>query len=81
MALQIHNQKIYALLSELCIKLGFCIPPEHSVRLQKDPPADIDSFTDAIFWAEGLAPGNEVELRREVRKVVEKHFRNMDNNV
>ena len=63
------------LLTTLCVELGFCLPPNDIARLQATPPADVDSFTEAVFIAEGydlrLADRN---LWRQVHEVVSAAF-------
>ena len=71
--------EVESLLSKLCIDLGFCLPPEDENRLRKNPPSDVDTFTDAVFLAEGINPQYaERHLYRRVREVVweafEKHY-------
>jgi len=65
------------LLEELCVALGFCLPPDASARLMHEPPTDIDAFTDAVIRAEGLDPCADIplQLRRDVRARVANHFR------
>ncbi|MEU5611274.1 hypothetical protein AB0H03_21470 [Streptomyces sparsogenes] len=63
---------VQRLLYELCVDLGFCLPPEEHRRLREAPPADADIFTDAVFEAEGMGPGED---RRQVRDVVVRHMR------
>ncbi|MBD0421680.1 hypothetical protein AB0L35_07740 [Streptomyces sp. NPDC052309] len=67
--------KVRQLLYELCVDLGFCLPPQEHHRLQEAPPADVDGFTDAVFEAEGMDPGLHEELRRQVRDRVDRHMR------
>jgi hypothetical protein len=63
------------LLTKLCVELGFCLPPSALLRLQNSPPADIDSFTDAVFAAEGLDPQFvNRRLRAEVREMIRAEF-------
>jgi len=66
-----------ALLAELCVVLGFCLPPDEQVRLRESPPTDVDAFTDAVIRAEGLDPHVDIprHLRRDVRARVAEHFR------
>ena len=61
----------HKLLWDLCVKLGFCLSPAEQTRLKNDPPADVQSFTDAVFVAEGLDPilVNDV-LYRQVKEMV-----------
>ena len=46
------------LLEDLCTKLGMCLPPAEQLQLQQHPPVDVQTFTAAVFLAEGL----DVEL-------------------
>jgi hypothetical protein len=62
------------LLDELCVDLGFCLPPDARGRLQDSPPCDVDAFTNAVFVAEGLDPRLDTRLRRQVRERVVRHF-------
>lgn len=59
------------LLYHLCVRLGFCLPPENQRRLKEDPPPDALGFTDAVFLAEGLDPETaDRHLYRQVRDMV-----------
>jgi hypothetical protein len=62
------------LLNELCIKLGFCLPPDECRRLEESPPEGVDAFTDAVFEAEGIGDMSYPEIRRQVREVVARHM-------
>ncbi|MFI0729150.1 hypothetical protein ACH4S9_08995 [Streptomyces sp. NPDC021225] len=73
---QLSPSAVHELLYELCVDLGFCLPPHEQRRLREAPPADADEFTDAVFRAEGLDPnGEDGWLRPRVRDVVERHMR------
>jgi hypothetical protein len=65
---------VQRLLDELCIKLGFCLPPDENRRLRQSSPADVDSFTDAVIEAEGMGDMSYTDLRRQVREVVDQHM-------
>jgi len=67
--------KVEALLSELCIQLGFCLTSREIARLSANPPRDIDAFVDAVFEAEGIDGSGSRHLRRQVRDSVASHFR------
>lgn len=67
--------EVQQLLYELCVDLGFCLPPQEQQRLREAPPADADDFTDAVFEAEGMDPGRHEQLRRQVRERVDRHMR------
>ncbi len=56
MKIPLRSKRITYLLDELCVELGFCLPPDERARLQNKPPESIDAFTDAIFRAEALDP-------------------------
>jgi hypothetical protein len=45
------------LLSELCERLGLCLPPEARRQLVEQALPDAASFTDAVFAAEGFEGG------------------------
>jgi hypothetical protein len=72
--LTLTASEVYNLLTKLCVDLGFCLPPRAISRFQKTPPTDIDSFTDAVFVAEGLDPLENRKLRAQVREVVRDEF-------
>jgi hypothetical protein len=46
--------QVSRLLDELCVRLGFCLPPADTVRIQQDPPLDARDFANAVFLAEGM---------------------------
>jgi len=48
------EEQVEALLWELCVDLGFCLPPEAYEALVTNPPAATDEFARAVFTAEGL---------------------------
>lgn len=77
MNFQMSQSQVEALLYELCVVLGFCLPPDEQARLRESPPTDVDEFTDAVIRAEGLDPhaGIPRQLRRDMRARVAEHFR------
>jgi len=66
--------KIEVLLSELCVDLGFCLPPQAIVYFREHPPLDIDAFATAVFEAAGVDVGGSRHLWRQVRERVAAHF-------
>ena len=76
-------KQIQFLLDELCVDLGFCLPPDAQAELVKHPPPDVEAFTDAVIRAEGLDPHASipVRLRRDVKARVAKHFVAAENAV
>ena len=75
-------KQIQSLLEELCVDLGFCLPPDAQARLLNDPPDDVDAFTDALIRAEGLDPYADIplHLRRDVRARITKHFKSAEDH-
>ena len=73
--------RIEKILHDLCVVLGFCIPPKDQQRLIKDPPADADCFVNAVYEAEGFDPRQcgRWTLHRQVAEIVEKAFSNETN--
>jgi hypothetical protein len=69
------SAEIEFLLSELCTKLGFCLPADEQARLCKTPPEDVDVFTKAVFLAEGFDLETvDKHLYRKVRERVAEAF-------
>jgi hypothetical protein len=68
---RISPAKIHALLTELCVELGFCLPPGAVAQLKSNPPADAGEFTDAVIRAEELDPYADipVNLHWDVRDI------------
>jgi hypothetical protein len=58
---------VVRLLDDLCVKLGYCLPPDDKRRIVDNPPETIDAFTDAVVIAEGLDP---VLMARDQRQAV-----------
>jgi hypothetical protein len=77
MSFQLSPTQVEALLSELCIVSGFCLPPDAEARLRQSPPTEVDAFTDAVIRADGLDPYADIplQLRRDVRARVAEYFR------
>jgi hypothetical protein len=67
------------LLYELCVRLGFCLPPAERERLANSPPGTVREFTDAVFVAEGLDPMTaDRALYRQVKAMVANAFHQSD---
>jgi len=50
------RERMRRLLDELCIELGFCIPPKVKAELMENPPVDETACVNAVIRAEGLEP-------------------------
>jgi hypothetical protein len=48
--------RVGAVLEELCVSLGYCLPGEAAEELLSDPPDHADVFADRVFLADGLDP-------------------------
>jgi hypothetical protein len=56
------------LLDELCVRLGFCLPPAVQQELLQRPLHDADSFVDEVARAEGFdATAMDRDLLRRMR--------------
>jgi hypothetical protein len=70
------------LLNDLCVRLGFCLPPDEQHRIIRLPPSTIDAFTDDVITSEGLDPATiRTDLRVEVRAMVARHFEKAERRV
>ena len=50
------DARITALLSELCVRYGYCLSPDAQNTLLAKPPPEPDAFIDAVLRAEGRDP-------------------------
>jgi hypothetical protein len=67
--------EVASLLSTLCVRLGFCLPPAEAERLCQAAPSSIDAFTGAVLMTEGLSPDTtDRQLNRQVRALVAAAF-------
>ena len=67
--------QVRCLLDELCIDLGFCLPPADIARLMDEHPLDARKFADEVYRIEGMEPGtSDIGLWRQVRDRVRAHF-------
>ena len=54
------------LLRDLCVDLGFCLPPVDVARICAQESWDADAFTVEVFRAEGMDP-DDFALYRKMR--------------
>jgi len=72
---QLRADDAAQLLDDLCVQLGYCLPPEDRQRIIASPPLSIDAFTDAVMEAEGLDPVlMDSQQRWQVRRLVADAF-------
>jgi|GEM_PF-2039169 hypothetical protein len=71
----LSSEETATLLSNLCARLGFCLPPSAQEQLAA-APSDVEGFTAAVFIAEGLDPSiADRRLYKQVREMVAAAFR------
>ena len=66
--------EVRALLSQLCVKLGFCLSSLEIERLATSPPEDSDEFTEAVLVAEGYGVATSDPLFNQARELVAEAF-------
>jgi hypothetical protein len=49
MSFQMSSVQVEALLSELCVVLGFCLPNGRT-RLRESPPTEVDAFSGSLSF-------------------------------
>ena len=64
--------RVDALLSDLCTSKGICLAPDDYDELVSNPPADVETFVDAILVADGHDP---VMVDKQVRRWVTESVR------
>ncbi len=61
------DRKIDNLLVELCVKQGFCLPPEEHDRIVSLGKWEAESFARDVISSEGLKPEYETKHFRSIR--------------
>lgn len=74
MLVKLSEKEADELLNDLCIKLGFCLPPPAQRRIAKHPPSDLARFANVVYRAEGLDPGLDSNLYRALREQIARAF-------
>jgi len=65
---------IDAVLLELCVDLGMCLPPAAHARMRQMSTESVDTFARAVLEAEGLQEPYDTDVWRDVRHRVARHF-------
>jgi hypothetical protein len=52
----LSESEVDRLLGELCVRLGFCLPPDDQERLRADPPSDADTLHGCRSLQNGWIP-------------------------
>jgi len=70
------EEQFDSLFNDICVRLGFCLPPRDIAGLKQEPPPDAESFTNAVLRAEGFDPPElcDLRLRRQVRDAIRVHL-------
>jgi hypothetical protein len=55
------------LLYDLCVDLGFCLPPADNARICASESWDADAFVAEVFRIEGMDPNEHLALKRQMR--------------
>src|SRR6266576_7116544 len=55
-------------LYDICVDLGFCLPPEDNARICATESWDAETFTREVFRVEGLEADEHVTLKRQIHK-------------
>jgi len=71
---RLTSRQVQGLLGELCVTLGFCLPPPEIERLMADPPQDSDEFTEAVPVAEGYGTPSQDRVVDQARELVAEAF-------
>jgi hypothetical protein len=74
MPMRLTESQTKSLLFELCVRLGFCLPPEDQRRIEGDPPVTVEAFADAVYAAEGMDPQGHPGIRKQVCDCIAAHF-------
>lgn len=75
------ESEVISLLRTLCIDLGFCFSPDVAQRFGTNPPRTVETFTRAVFDAEGQCPAlADRRLYAQVRRVVATAFKGTAQN-
>ena len=76
MDVMLTQHELDRLLTTLCVRNGFCLPPDAENKLRDVIPSGPVAFTDAVFTLEGLDHSTaDRRLYRAIRAVVEAAFR------
>ncbi len=68
------DQTLY-LLTSLCVKLGFCLPPKEQERIVYEAPLTVYDFADAVLMGEGIDPATaDKDILYHVRRFVADAF-------
>lgn len=61
------HEALVFLLYDLCVELGFCLPPADNARISAMESWDADSFVAEVFRVEGMDLDQHLGLKRKMR--------------
>ncbi|MEM7762451.1 MAG: hypothetical protein AAF290_00095 [Pseudomonadota bacterium] len=68
------NDEIHDLIGWLCVKWGFCLPPDLWDEIARQEYLDAKSFARAVLEAEGFQPDYETQWMRKITNRFREHF-------
>ena len=60
------ERKLRYVLYDLCVKWGYCLPPNDQDRIAHFKEITAEEFAIEVLKADGFAPGQESELVRKI---------------
>ena len=67
--LQLSKKAVGHLLDDLCVTLGYCLPPNEQERIINDPPKNPRQFSEEVMEVEGVGAGDP-QMFGEVYEIV-----------
>lgn len=61
-------------LNDICVDLGFCLPPKEIDELISRNEYEVNQFVKEIFAIENMDPNFELQLFRQVKKMFTDRF-------
>ena len=69
-----HEQKLLYLLDDLCLKWGFCLPPDKMATIIKSQIYDARQFAKEVLEAYGMDPDTESKWLNKILELFNKYF-------
>lgn len=68
------EREINYLLADLCVKWGFCIPPNDQIEISKAGYYNSENFAKDIVEAEGMNPEHESKWIKKISEKFKERF-------
>lgn len=75
------ERELNCLLSDLCIKWGFCLPPDAEDEISKAPFYYAEDFAKDVIEAEGMNAEHESKWVKEIARKFRERFGDNEINV